>query len=403
MFSLALVVSFLALGVAAKPVAVHGPLVKLPLSKVIHGIGSHTLLQRDQARALALKNMANGSQGGGVFNLTVDNQAVTYVADIGIGTPPTSYKLLIDTGSSNTWIGAGKAYVKTNSSIPTADNVSVWYGSGQMTGTEYLDTVTLAPGLVVYNQSIGDATSSSGFDGVDGILGVGPTDLTRGSLSPDSSSTVPTVVDNAWNQGLITADKIGISIEPTTTNVSTGEITWGGVDPSKFNGTLNYAPITTSSPSSNYWGVDQSITYDTSTILNTGAGIVDTGTTLILLATDAYKAYVNATGATLDSDTGLLTITTANYANLKSLFFNINGVPYELTPNAQTWPRSLNTAIRGNAQSIYLVIADLGLLSDGGLNFINGYTFLERYYSVYDSANKAVGFAQTPYTFATTN
>lgn len=34
-------------------------------------------------------------------------------------------------------------------------------------------------------------------------------------------------------------------------------------------------------------------------------GIVDTGTTLILIASDAYSTYVSATGGVLDSATGL--------------------------------------------------------------------------------------------------
>jgi hypothetical protein len=51
-----------------------------------------------------------------------------------------------------------------------------------------------------------------------------------------------------------------------------------------------------------------------------------TGTTLLLIATDAYNRYVDATGAVLDSATGLLRITEAQYANLQSLFFSVNGV-----------------------------------------------------------------------------
>jgi hypothetical protein len=38
-------------------------------------------------------------------------------------------------------------------------------------GTEFLDTVTIAPGLVITRQSIGIASNSSGFEGFDGILG----------------------------------------------------------------------------------------------------------------------------------------------------------------------------------------------------------------------------------------
>jgi hypothetical protein len=44
--------------------------------------------------------------------------------------------------------------------------------------------------------------------------------------------------------------------------------------------------------------------FDTNLWLIAVSGIVDTGTTLILLATNAYIAYVKATGATLDSTTG---------------------------------------------------------------------------------------------------
>lgn len=50
------------------------------------------------------------------------------------------------------------------------------------------------------------------------------------------------------------------------------------------------------------------------------------GTTLILLATNAITKYKSATGAVDDSATGLLRITSAQYASLQSLFFNIGGV-----------------------------------------------------------------------------
>lgn len=76
---------------------------------------------------------------------------------------------------------------------------------------------------------------------------------------------------------------------------------------------------------------------------------------------------------------------------------------YGLTPNAQIWPRSLNTAIGGSADDIYLVVNDIGSDSGSGLDFINGYTFLERFYSVFDTTNSRVGFATTDYTDATTN
>ena len=48
------------------------------------------------------------------------------------------------------------------------------------------------------------------------------------------------------------------------------------------------------------------------------------GTTLILLATDAFQAYQKATGATPDETTGLLTVSDAN--TLQSLFFKVGEV-----------------------------------------------------------------------------
>jgi hypothetical protein len=38
-------------------------------------------------------------------------------------------------------------------------------------GTEFIDTVTIAAGLVIPRQSIGVASNSTGFEGLDGILG----------------------------------------------------------------------------------------------------------------------------------------------------------------------------------------------------------------------------------------
>lgn len=53
------------------------------------------------------------------------------------------------------------------------------------TGTEYTDTVTLGTGLVITKQSIGVASSVTGISGVDGILGIGPVDLTEGMYCVD--------------------------------------------------------------------------------------------------------------------------------------------------------------------------------------------------------------------------
>ena len=78
----------------------------------------------------------------------------------------------------------------------------------------------------------------------------------------------------------------------------------------------------------------------------------------------------------MDDANGMLTITSDQYDKLSSLYFNIGGVSYELTPNAQIWPRSLNTDIGGSADAIYLIVGDIGSNSGSGLDFVNGHCLL---------------------------
>ncbi|KII85185.1 hypothetical protein PLICRDRAFT_334879 [Plicaturopsis crispa FD-325 SS-3] len=386
--------------VEAKPViARDASKISLPFAAKINATGAGTIAAADRARAKVLKEKALARQGSSKRAASFDVDNAT--ANVGVGSPATDYTLLIDTGSSNTWIGADKSYTKTSTSKDTGGSVSVTYGSGSFSGEEYTDTVTLADGLVITGQGVGVASSASGFSGVDGILGIGPVDLTSGTVS--NADTVPTVTDNLLSQGTISTEVIGIYYAPAAESDSTGTLTFGGTDSDKFTGDIVYTPVTSTYPASAYWGIDQTVTYGSTSILSSTAGIVDTGTTLILLATDAYNKYVKATGAKEDNSVGLLSISQSQYNSLSSLNFEIGGSTFSLSPNAQIWPRSLNTDIGGSADSIYLVVADLGSNSGEGLDFIDGYTFLERYYSVFDTSNSQVGFASTAFTDSESN
>ena len=62
------------------------------------------------------------------------------------------------------------------------------------------------------------------------------------------------------------------------------------------------SPITTTFPASAYWGIDQSVRYGPNpTILAKTAGIVDTGTTLLLFATGLAFSFPPC-GSTDQSD-----------------------------------------------------------------------------------------------------
>ncbi|EKM48656.1 uncharacterized protein PHACADRAFT_108504 [Phanerochaete carnosa HHB-10118-sp] len=329
--------------------------------------------------------------------------AMAYTVEIGVGDPETKFTLLVDTGTSNTWVGADKKYVATKTSKNTGDTVSVNYGTGSFSGTEFLDKVTISPDLIIEKQSIGVASESQGISAVDGVFGIGPIDLTKDTVS--GQLEVPTVLDNMTSQGIIKSNVLGIFFEPTVKERTvTGELTFGGFDQRKITSNVTFTPITTVKPAAEYWGIKQNIKYGKNLHLLSGsAGVVDTGTTLLVLATDAYQAYQKATGGVVDETTTLLKVTEEQYNNLQSLYFEIDGTTFEMTPNAQIWPRSQNVDIGGDPNSIYLIASDLGQPSGEGIDFVNGFTFLQRFYSVFDTDKTRVGFATTAFTHATTN
>ncbi|KIJ40042.1 hypothetical protein M422DRAFT_257110 [Sphaerobolus stellatus SS14] len=130
----------------------------------------------------------------------------------------------------------------------------------------------------------------------------------------------------------------------------------------------------------------------------------DTGTTLLLLSPLAYESFTIRTGGVQDTKTGFLKVTTSKFVNLKRLFFGIGETTFEFTANAQAWPRDLNSFIGGDPNSVYLVAANLGVPTRlDGIGFINRQAFLERFYSLFDTANRRVGLANANFTFAMTN
>jgi cathepsin E len=76
-------------------------------------------------------------------------------------------------------------------------------------------------------------------------------------------------------------------------------------------------------------------------------------------------------------------------------------MPFELTPDGQTWPRGLNADIGGQSGNIYLAVGNLG--PQARVDAIFGRPFLQRFLTVYDANNGSIGVANTPYTYSTIN
>ena len=83
---------------------------------------------KDQARLAKFNTAATGSA-------PVTNQLDSYVASVKVGSQ--TFSLIVDTGSSNTWVGASTSL---HGGTSTGKSISVSYGSGSFSGTEYIDT-----------------------------------------------------------------------------------------------------------------------------------------------------------------------------------------------------------------------------------------------------------------------
>ncbi|KAG2363427.1 hypothetical protein BDR07DRAFT_1471318 [Suillus spraguei] len=399
MFPAAFLLALLALSITGSPVEVRNSFITLPMTRRLKFFnGTVDLLQHDEARVAAFRDSTDGQR----VDVPVVSDKYGYTVAVGIGEPPTTYYLIVDSGSANTWVGAGIMYVPTDTSVNTEEPVRKRYTSGSFSGMLWRDTVTLGDELTITKMYIGVASTSQGIAN-DGILGIGPAELTRGSLQKLPKDTIPTITDYLYGRDLIRLHIVSISFQPATLGTDDGVLTFGGTDPTMYIGNIEYTPITTTTRSSSYWGIDQMITYGTTEILRSTAGIVDCGTTLLYIATDAYERYQGATGADVSQVNGLLQITPTQYSALNNLNFHIGGKIYSLIPDAQIWPRSLNNKIRGADGDIYLVVVDIGTPTGRGYDFLNGYVFLQRFYTVLDSGRARIGFAETLFTDATTN
>jgi hypothetical protein len=133
--------------VTADPNVSRNSLVRLPIKKHVNvnHLGSSNHAQRDLIRSRNLVERIqrrDSSTFEGTINapLTVNLSEGVYSASIGLGSPPTSCEscqflpglvsympildnLIVDTGSSFTWVGGSKPYIATNTSVKTCNTV----------------------------------------------------------------------------------------------------------------------------------------------------------------------------------------------------------------------------------------------------------------------------------------
>lgn len=179
------------------------------------------------------------------------------------------------------------------------------------------DDVTIG-GLTIKNQTIELATRiSAGFitDPTDGLLGLGFDKLVtvRGVKTP---------MDNMISQGLISKPIFSVFLGKDGKGYG-GEYLFGGIDHSKFKGTLATVPVDSSR---GFW----TIAVDSGSVgeanIGSFSGIVDTGSTLLMLPNLQAAKVAKALKAT-DNRDGTYTIS-CKASDLKDLKFRIGGNDY---------------------------------------------------------------------------
>eukprot|EP01018_Ginkgo_biloba_P024543 Gb_04762 [translate_table: standard] len=238
-----------------------------------YGLGGAQEYDADEGDYVSLKNYLDAQ----------------YYGEIGIGTPPQTFTVIFDTGSSNLWVPSSKCYFslacyfhskfKSSQSSTYQKNgksCDIQYGSGAISGYLSQDHVTVGD-LVVKDQVFTETTSEPGLTFLvakfDGILGLGFQQIAVDNVVP--------VWYNMLNQGLVQEPVFSFWMNRNLDEEEGGEIVFGGVDPTHFKGKHMYVPVTREG----YWQFNMGdfLISNQSTGFCAGgcAAIVDSGTSLL--------------------------------------------------------------------------------------------------------------------------
>lgn len=336
------------------------------------------------------------SSSGGSESITIkDYENAQYFGVVDIGTPPQSFQVIYDTGSSNLWVpevgcthcglpfGPTKSkYDDTQSSSYEEDgeDFEIRYGSGTVSGFFSKDAVKLADDIIVESQEFAQVFDAGGLGMAyslgkfDGILGLAFSSLSVGFKT--------TVFENAIQQNKV--DQPIFAFYLGQENGQPGELTFGGYDSSKFEGELKYVKL----DSAMYWQItmDSVKAGDYEKVAASGdeiTAIVDSGTTFITGPRAEVEKLAKAAGAKANI-MGEYTIDCDKVDDIPDIVFAIGGTDY-------TIPGS-KTVIQAQDTCLFAFLATY--VPPPGPQWILGDVFMREYFTVFNYHDKSIGFAK---------
>eukprot|EP01023_Acetabularia_acetabulum_P002127 TRINITY_DN1081_c1_g2_i1.p1 TRINITY_DN1081_c1_g2~~TRINITY_DN1081_c1_g2_i1.p1 ORF type:complete len:527 (-),score=108.70 TRINITY_DN1081_c1_g2_i1:271-1773(-) len=245
------------------------------------------------------------STGGDVVNL-MNFEDAQYYGDISIGTPPQTFTVVFDTGSSNLWVPSSKCgyfdipcylhnkYREEESSTfkSNGTDFSIEYGSGSLSGFLSTDAVTIGD-VTIPDQTFAEATKEPGFAFIlakfDGILGLGFPEISVDHVTPPFINMV--------EEKLIPQPLFSFWLNREEGARKGGEMVLGGIDPAHYKGEHTYLDVT----KPGYWQFKMDgvkVSSEAEGFCKGGCkAIADTGTSLLVGPTKEISRLNNAIGA----------------------------------------------------------------------------------------------------------
>ena len=327
------------------------------------------------------------------LGLDIESNDVGYVATIVVGSQNQTFRMLIDSGSADTWVpstacqacgsthakGGGSTTSDTFKSLSTP--FSIQYGTGDVSGNLATDNLDIAS-LALTNYTFAVTTQESDDFAADTVPFDGLMGLARSELS---NAGQPTPIDALYKEGKVQAPVMGYHLGRVADGYNDGEVTFGGVDPAKYTGNITEIDNVSTK---GFWeaAIDAVSVSGTSLGLKGRTAILDTGTTLIVAPqSDADAVHAQIKGSKSDGQGGytIPCTTTAQVA------FTFGGVEFPIDTRDMLFHPVDSDNLDGDCASA-ISAGNVGQKNE----WLVGATFLKNaYFATNTKANK-IGLAK---------